>query len=63
MTVREMIEALQALNMPDAMVMRGKDGNFYQRGTGWDIVRVRPDEHRPNEWHPAADGVQGVVIR
>ena len=44
MTVREMIEALQALDMPDALVVRQNAGDsraiYYERGSSWDILHV-----------------------
>ena len=49
MTVAEMIEALQALEMPDALVVRGDNRDnppriYHERGDMWDVVLVRQDE-------------------
>lgn len=54
MTVREMIEALQALEMPDALVMRETIPRSYyvERGDNWDIVLVsqRRNSLSPSQW-------------
>lgn len=56
MTVREMIEALRALDAPDALVVRPGGGYsphvFFERGSSWDIVMVRQSKSSivSNQW-------------
>lgn len=62
MTVGEMIEALQALEMPDALVMRNTRQDyprvFAKRGDNWDIlwVRQRKETLAPSQWFEAREG-------
>jgi hypothetical protein len=61
MTVREMIEALQELHMPDALIVRGdyRDNPprvYHERGSSWDIVEVRQDAgRRSSQWFISGD--------
>jgi hypothetical protein len=59
MTVKEMIEALQALDMPNALVVRDSGTGsghhrYHERGSNWDvlIVHQRKDAMAKGMWFP-----------